>query len=532
MTKPTLRIAAVAATVLAAVIVYQVLSRPPVLLEDAVSIGRLPHIRPDCGGVTLPPNMAPLNFVVEEPGERYCVRIRSQRGEVIGVQSKSPSIVIPAGAWRRLLEANRGGELAIDVGIQTPKGIWQRFLPLTARIAAEPIDRYLIYRLIRPIYNEYRRIDICQRDLEGYDETFVLRNEALGRGCVNCHTFCPGDPSRMILQIRSPFGASMILARDGRVAKIDTRTGLSGSPAAYASWHPSGRLLAFSMNKLSQMFHAVGENRDVFDAHSDLGLYQVDSNTVTTTDAISLPDRNETWPAWAADGRCLYFSAAPKLPKEKFREVRYDLMRIAYDAHADSWGKPETIVAAKDTGRSALEARPSPDGRWLLFSMCDYGNFPIYQPSCDLYLMDLTTGTHHRLACNSPRCDSYHSWSSNSRWIVFTSKRRDGVFARPHFSYIDAGGRAHKPFVLPQKDPAFYDSFIRTYNAPELSPAPVPVSRRQLGRVIRTPGPDQDVKATLDPRIPPRVSPTAEAPWKAAEPYQGAGRPGAQRPGG
>ena len=532
MTRHILYAAAVIAVVAGAVMLYGTLSRPTVSLYDALSTGCLPRTRPDYGGVTLPPNIAPLNFVVEESGTQYVVRLRSAQGEPIDVYSNDPSILIPTGPWRRLLEANRGGELAIDVGVRTPEGSWRRFLPLCARIADEPIDRYLVYRLIRPIYNNYTRIDICQRDLQGYAETYVLRNGALGRGCVNCHTFCPNQPSRMILHIRSPFGAAMILARDGRVFKVDTRTGLSRSPAGYTSWHPSGRLVAFSMNTLSQMFHTVGENRDVFDAHSDLALYCVDSNTVTTTAAISLPDRNETWPAWSADGRSLYFSAAPKMPKEKFREIRYDLMRIAYDADANSWGKLETLLAAGDTGRSALQPRPSPDGRWLVFSMCDYGSFPIYQPSCDLYLMDLATGGHRRLACNSPRCDSYHSWSSNSRWIVFSSKRRDGLFARPHFSYIDAGGRAHKPFVLPQKDPAFYDSCIRTYNAPELSPTPVPVTRREFGRVIRTPGPDESLKAMLDPRVPPRVRPTTEPPWTPAEPYEGAGRHRPAHPGG
>ena len=533
MTRTILYGTAAVAAVALAVLLYGSLSGPAPSLDGAVSTGSAPRIRPDCSGVTLPPNIAPLNFVVEEPGERYAVRIRSHGGEPISIHSDDPSIIIPAGAWRRLLEANRGQELVVEVAIQTSKGAWHRFLPLTARIAAEPIDRYLVYRLIRPIYNKYKRIGIYQRDLEGYGESAILKNAAFGHGCVNCHTFCPKDPSRMVLHVRSPFGAAMVLVRDGRVAKVDTRTGLSRSPAAYSSWHPSGRLLAFSMNELSQMFHTVGENRDVFDARSDLGLYLVDSNTVTTTDAISLPDRNETWPAWSADGRHLYFSAAPRMPKERFREVRYDLMRIGYDADTDSWGNLETLVAAEDTGRTSVEPRPSPDGRWLLFAMCDYGSFPIYQPSCDLYLRDLATGEDRPLACNSPRCDSYHSWSSNSRWIVFTSKRRDGVFAQPYFSYIDADGRAHKPFVLPQRDPTFYDSCLKTYNAPELSPAPVAVPRREFGRVIRTPEPDEDFKAMLDPRIPPRVSPTAEPPWKPTEPYeQGGQRRGTEHPGG
>jgi len=134
------------------------------------------------------------------------------------------------------------------------------------------------------------------------------------------------------------------------------------------------------------------------------------------------------------------------------------------------------------------------------------------RPGCHL-LPKLPTTTY------STQCDSFHSWSSNSRWIVFSSKRDDGLFARPYFSYLDADGKAHKPFVLPQEDPTYYDSCIRTYNAPELATAPVPASRRELGRVIRSPGPDESIKAVLDPRVPPRAEPAdaePEPPWKPA----------------
>jgi len=82
--------------------------------------------------------------------------------------------------------------------------------------------------------------------------------------------------------------------------------------------------------------------------------------------------------------------------------------------------------------------------------------------------MDLKSRKYRRLTCNSAQSDSWHCWSSNSRWIVFSSKRDNGWLARPYFSYIDANGREHKPFVLPQKDPAFYDTWLKTYNVPEL----------------------------------------------------------------
>ena len=117
------------------------------------------------------------------------------------------------------------------------------------------------------------------------------------------------------------------------------------------------------------------------------------------------------------------------------------------------WGHAETVLSAEQTGLSILLPRVSPDGRFLLFCMCRYGCFPVYQPSSDLYMMDLATGRYSRLAINSEYSESWHSWSSNSRWIAFSSKRQGGLFTRTYLSYVDDDGTAYKPFVLPQRDP-------------------------------------------------------------------------------
>jgi Tol biopolymer transport system component len=213
----------------------------------------------------------------------------------------------------------------------------------------------------------------------------------------------------------------------------------------------------------------------------------VDSNRVVLPANIAKPDRQETWPGWSPDGRHLYFCSAPKLPQERFREVRYDLMRIGYNIETDQWGEPETLVSAAATGLSAAQPKVSPDGKYLLFCLFKHGNFPIYQASSDLYLLDLKTLKFRRLEINSDQADSWHCWSSNSRWVVFSSKRRDGLFARPYFSHVDEAGQFSKPFLLPQKDPAFYDSFIKTYNVPEFVQGPIRLSPQQLAEAIVKP---------------------------------------------
>jgi hypothetical protein len=122
-----------------------------------------------------------------------------------------------------------------------------------------------------------------------------------------------------------------------------------------------------------------------------------------------------------------------------------------------------------------------------MFSLCKYGNFPIYQASTDLYLLEVATRKFRRLEINSPQADSWHCWSSNGRWVVFSSKRLDGLFARLFFTHMDQNGEFSKPFLLPQKDPAFYDSSLQTFNLPEFVLGPVQVTQDELARAFLKP---------------------------------------------
>lgn len=199
---------------------------------------------------------------------------------------------------------------------------------------------------------------------------------------------------------------------------------------------------------------------------------------------ISDPEQLETFPTWSPDGRYLYFCSTKKLPLQKFDEVYYDLLRIPFDKINGSFGVPDTVLAISEQKKSISFPRISPDGRYLLFCISGYGNFTIWHSDSDLYMLDLATGEIFEPNINSSSPESYHTWSSSGRWIVFSSRRGDGLFTQPYFSYFDSLGLAHKPFLLPQRRSDFYSDFLKSYNLPELIAQKVELNPAKLKKIV------------------------------------------------
>ena len=179
----------------------------------------------------------------------------------------------------------------------------------------------------------------------------------------------------------------------------------------------------------------------------------------------------ENMPVWSPDGRYLYFIRAPEAIRGddvSLLHSRYSLMRIAYNPGKNSWGDVETVLDADSTGMSISMPSISPDGKHMVCTMCDYGYFSIFHKESDLYSVDLETREYRKLDLNSGHAESHPSWSSDGRWLVFSSKRIDGVFSRTHIAYMDENGSFHTPFVLPQKNPEMYDLVLANYNLPRL----------------------------------------------------------------
>ena len=457
--------------------------------NDFLLVGRPANIHPAYHGTVIPYNIAPLNFMIREEGQRFTVRLAVAGKDSFDVSCSNGRVSIPLRKWKKLLETHRGGKMQLSIFVKKVSG-WERYSAIDFSIANEPIDSWLAYRLIEPGYETWNKMGIYQRCLENFHEEPIMLNRLTDGNCMNCHSFCRNDPQTMLFHIRQRH-AGTILVKDGQVSKVDTKADGMISAGVYPRWHPTGRYVAFSVNTTGQRFHTANENKlEVYDETSDIILFDTRNNAIATNSLISSQAYFETFPEWSPDGKYLYFSSARarQMPYE-YDSLRYDIMRIAFDASTGSFGKQtETILSSADAGKSITLSRISPDGKFMVCCMSNYGCFPVWHRESDLYIMNLETEELRQMSeINSGQSESYHSWSSNGRWMVFGSRRMEGAFTRPYICYVDAEGNARTPFILPQKDPQHYDYSIKSYNIPELITGKVTVSPYEFAQTAKKP---------------------------------------------
>ena len=133
-----------------------------------------------------------------------------------------------------------------------------------------------------------------------------------------------------------------------------------------------------------------------------------------------------------------------------------------------TWADAVDTVYYSDTVKvSAVELSLSPDGRYLLFATTAYGLPSSGHRDSDLRLLHLDSGRLDSLEIvNTEVTEGQPSWTSDSHWFVFMSKKDDGLYGKPYFCYVDSAGVAHKPFMLPQRDPARYDYMLESLENP------------------------------------------------------------------
>lgn len=460
-------------------------------VQNAVDTFVRPDIYPDYIGVTIPLNIAPLNFsMTDNEAEVIDVVFTGQLKGELHTQGKGVTNIDPKD-WTKLLKDNVGSQLYVQVCAKYREG-WKSFQPFGINVSEDAIDYGITYRLIEPGYESYTKMGIYETNLATAEQKAILENTQF-RGCINCHAYNQGDPRNFTLHVRGDYGATILRTETSNgtelITAYNTKTENSVGSCVYPYWHPSGKYIAYSSNNTRQGFHMGGEKViEVIDLNSDLEIYDIAKNELLLDHILCQDSIWETFPAFSPDGKTLYFCAAEakELPL-MIKEIRYNLYKVDFDPETGNVGnKIDTLVNAVDMGKSVSFPKPSFDGRFLAYTLSDYGNFSVWHKESDLYLMDLATGESKPMTeANSNDADSYHNWSSNSRWLVLGSRRDDGMFTRPYFCHIDQDGNIGKAFMMPRKDPkTYYEGLFFSYNIPEFVTGPVKLDKVATEKAI------------------------------------------------
>ena len=467
-------------------------------VENPTKIDALPGIYPDYVGVTIPVEIAPLNFnSIDETIDLMDVVVKGSKGGELHVQGDYADFAIDE--WHSLTQQNKGGQLTFTVCMKKD-GQWQQYQDFTVTVSPYSMEEWgLTYRRIAPGYEVFSKMGLYQRDLTSFDEYAIIENTQVPGMCVNCHTAHQTDPAKFVFHVRGDHGATMFQIGGKREWLKASNDQLGGS-MVYPYWHPSGKYCAFSTNQTRQGFHITeypsphrpgaqeGARIEVFDLSSDVFVYNPTTHEVLTDTLLSTKEWSENSPVFSPDGKTLYYMTCKQQEyPSHYQDEKYNLCKISFDPATGTFGeRVDTIFNAVAMGKSLTWPRPSYDGKYLLFTLMDYGYFSIWHEESQQWLLDLQTGEARELSeINSPKADSYHNWTTNSRWIVFTSRRDDGYYSRLYLAAIDDKGHFSKPFMLPQRNPKeYYEESIFSFNTPDFTKAKVDFDAYHAGLEI------------------------------------------------
>lgn len=449
-----------------------------------------PTIWPDYKGVTVPPNIAPLNFLVDSVDDVVAHIVSPCSEHSYG--GRRNGIQIDEQEWKSMLSEAKGCSLAVTVYTKN-EGEWLAYKSFPIYVASEEIDPYISYRVLPPTFVGFDELSIRQRNVENFEETVIYNNRMISEGlegqCINCHSYQNYKTDNMMFHMRMQHPGTMIVC-DGELFFVNLKTDEMISAAAYNAWHPTLPIIAFSTDHTMQSFHTRDLSKvEVMESASDIIIYDVKKNRVQTVlrDSAEL----ELFPSWSPDGKWLYYCSAHYEYKgeyedtnellENYKTLQYNLYRLSFDAESMSFGEPELIYDAVGKNRSAVQPRVSQDGRYVVFAEGPWGLFHIWHTSAEVQVLDMQTRQLlDTRVLNSALPESYPSFSSNDRWVLLESRRDDGNYTRTYFAYFDDNGRLHKPFLVPQKNPEYFRHLLFSWSRPEFMKEPVRITPQQF----------------------------------------------------
>jgi len=154
--------------------------------SEIQKIDGMPPIYPDYTNITIPYNIAPLNFLLRNKPQSVEVSVKGKNTSFVVYGNEK--IQFPERKWRSLLESEKGNDITVEVTVEKD-GKWYRYAAFKWKVSIHKIDSYLSYRRIEPGYEVWNKIQICQRNLENFSEKVLADNNLTDGSCMNCHIY-------------------------------------------------------------------------------------------------------------------------------------------------------------------------------------------------------------------------------------------------------------------------------------------------------------------------------------------------------
>lgn len=389
--------------------------------DEEEKVKDLPSLFPDYVNVSVPYNIAPLNFLLKDCSGQIEVRLSSSSSDYTFI-GNGGKIRFPQNEWAELLKKEKGGVIKVNVKAQKD-GKWIVYPSFKWEIKAEAIDDYIIYSKEVPGNVPNLNKSLTRREMASFSEKEIHKEQPF---------FYAKFPEKVSFRgkKRGNFGVYV----------------MDSLFVSYISVFPDKRR------------ENIGLHSSVLLADFSNEQYKVLPDSISSGGEISFVDLS-------FDSRKLFYCVSSgSVNPDSILSLKYDLMcRDINPADLSVSGIPDTVASMP--AASVSYPSSSPDGNYIAYTVSGFGASSEWHDDSDMRLMNLHTGTIDSLKVvnSAEKADIVRGWSSNGRWLMFSSKRDDGFYERVYFSYIDSTGTAHKPFMLPQEDASCYNNMMEIF---------------------------------------------------------------------